>query len=480
MLGRSGRQQVGGGGLDLRSVEGRLVLVAVVLGSSLVGVDAAVVTIALPAIGADLDGSFADLQWIVTGYTLTLASLILLAGAAGDRYGRRRVFMLGVVVFTAASSLCALAPSMGALVSARVLQGIGAALVIPAALAIIEGVIRREDHGAAVATWAAFSGVAGALAPFAGGWLLDLGTWRWVFVINIPLALIVLCVAARYVPETRDAEASGGLDWLGAAVTVVVLGGLTFAVIDAGRDGWSVSATLALVGAAFAGAALWRVERHVAAPIVAPRMFRIRQFDAANAVTFLAYGAIAVYFLMLTLQLQVVAGWSPLSAGLATAPTVLFTLLLSRSGAALASRLGPRLPMTLGPALLAVATVLALSVGPDSKFAADVLPSVSVFGLGLALMVAPLTATAIDAVPASNAGVASGVNNAVARMASLLGVAAVPVVSGLSDDAFSNPARFQEGFVTSLLVCIGLFLTASLAALLLVRSEVAAAASSRP
>ncbi|MDF1602046.1 DHA2 family efflux MFS transporter permease subunit [Nocardioides sp. YIM 152315] len=439
-------------------------LVAAVLGSSLASVDATVVTIALPAIGADLGGSFAGLQWTVTGYTLTLAALILLAGAAGDRFGRRRVFLFGVVWFTVASVLCAVAPTMALLIAARVLQGIGAALLTPGSLSIIESVFRPEDRSAAVATWAGFSGVAGALAPFAGGWLLGIGTWRWVFLINVPLALVVIGLMVRYVPESRDEDSTARLDWAGAVATSVALGGLTYALIDVGRDGWSAATAIALAVTATAGCVLVAVERTTDAPILSPRILQIRQFQAANLVTFLAYGAIAVYFLMLTLQLQVVSGWSPLAAGLATTPTVILTLALSRASASLSDRVGPRVPMTVGPLVLAVATLLALSADADAAFVPDVLPSVTVFGLGLGVFVAPLTATAIGSVPAAHAGVASGVNNAVARTASLIAIAAVPVLAGLSGDAFSDPTQFESGFATSMLICSALFVLAALAA----------------
>jgi EmrB/QacA subfamily drug resistance transporter len=448
--------------LELRSATGRWVLVATILGSSLASIDATVVTIALPAIGGDLDASFAGLQWTVTGYTLTLAALILLAGAAGDRFGRRRVFLVGVAWFTVASLLCASAPTIELLVSARILQGVGAAFVTPASLAILEAVFRPEDRAAAVGTWAGFAGVAGALAPFAGGWLLDLGSWRWVFLVNVPLALIVVVLVLRHIPETRDDDASGRLDWMGAAATVAVLGSLTYAVIESGRSGWSMPVALTMVLAVTSGGVLVAIERAIPNPVLPLRLFRLRQFSAANAVTFLAYGAISVYFLLLTLQLQVVAGWTPLAAGLATTPTVVLTLVLSRGSAALAQRIGPRVPMTLGPLVLAAGSLLALRVDDGAEFTWDVLPTVSVFGLGLAIMVAPLTATALGSVPSSHAGVASGVNNAIARTASLLAVAAVPVVAGLTGDALEDPFRFRDGFQTSLFLCSGLFVAAAL------------------
>jgi len=448
--------------LALRSTAGRWVLVSTILGSALASIDATVVTIALPAIGADLEASFAGLQWTVTGYTLTLAALILLAGAAGDRFGRRRVFLIGVAWFTVASLMCAVAPSIGLLIAARILQGGGAALITPASLAILEAAFRPEDRTAAVATWAGFAGVAGALAPFVGGWLLDVTSWRWVFIVNVPLAALVVTLALKHIPESRADEASGRLDWVGAATTVVVLGSLTYAVIEAGRSGWSAMVAVSVGIAVASGCLLVAVERTVAEPVLPPELFRVRQFAAANAVTFLAYGAIGAYFLLLTLQLQVVAGWTPLAAGLSTTPMVVLTLAFSRGSGALAQRIGPRLPMTLGPLLLAAGTVLALRIGEDAVYVSDVLPGVTVFGLGLATMVAPLTATALGSVPSSHAGVASGVNNAVARTASLLAVAAIPVLAGLTGNAFEDPVRFDDGFRISMVVCVGLFTAAAL------------------
>jgi EmrB/QacA subfamily drug resistance transporter len=450
--------------LAYRSTAGRWVLLATILGSALASVDATVVTIALPAIGSDLGASFAGLQWTVTGYTLTLAALILLAGAAGDRFGRRRVFLLGVAWFTTASLLCAIAPSIELLVAARILQGVGGALLTPASLAILEAVFRPDDRSLAVATWAGFSGVAGALAPLVGGWLLEVTSWRSVFLINAPLALLVIGISARHVPESRDDAATSGLDWWGAALTVVALGSLTYSVIELGAEGPSVQVASTAGLALAAGWALVLVEGRVGEPAVPLRLLRARQFAMANAVTFLAYGAIAVYFLLLVLELQLVSSWSPLAAGVSTVPVVLLTLCLSRASGTLAQRIGPSTQLTIGPLLCGAGTLLALRIGTDTTYLSDVLPTVSLFGLGLATMVAPLTATALGSVPVEHAGVASGVNNAVARTASLLAVAAIPVLAGIKGDALADQASFDHGFRISLLLCCGLFAAAALVA----------------
>ena len=448
--------------VTFRSAAGRWVLTATILGSALASIDATVVTIALPAIGADLNTSFAGLQWTVTGYTLTLAAFILIAGAAGDRFGRRRVFLIGVVWFSLASLLCAVAPDIELLIAARILQGLGAALLTPASLAILEAAFRPEDRAVAVATWAAFAGVAGALAPFVGGWLLDVSSWRSVFVVNVPLAVVVIWLALIRVPESSDEGAPDRLDWLGSCLTVVVLGSLTYAVIDVGDSGVTTTNAVFLGVAVVSCCVLVRVERVVSYPVLPLGLFHVREFAVANVVTFFAYGAIAVYFLMLTLQLQVVSGWTPLAAGLSTIPVVVLTLSLSRVSGRLAQRIGPRPQLTLGPMLCGAGALLALRVGEDASYLRDVLPGVLVFGLGLAVMVAPLTATALGSVPVSHAGVASGVNTAVARTASLLAVAAVPVLAGLTGNAFTDPVRFDHGFEISLGVCAALLVAAAL------------------
>jgi EmrB/QacA subfamily drug resistance transporter len=448
---------------------GRWVLVATVLGSALAAIDATVVTIALPTVARDLGASFGDLQWTVTGYSVTLAALILFSGAAGDRFGRRRLFLLGVVWFTAASVLCAAAPTIGVLIAARVLQGIGAALLTPSSLAIIEAVFDPRDRAGAVGTWAGFSGVAGALAPFAGGWLLALGSWRWVFLVNVPVAALVVAVVVRHVPETRDEQAAGGLDWVGSVMSVLFLGAGTFAIIEAPNGGNPALVTVAAVLAVglLAGFLLW--ERRSPHPLLPPRLFTIRQFAAVNAVTFVVYGALGTFFFLMVLQLQVVAGWSPLLAGSSTIPVTVLVLVFSRRSGELGQRIGPRPQMTLGPLLCALGTLLALRIGPDADYLRDVAPAVLVLGVGLAAMVAPLTATALSSVPTSNAGLASGVNNALARSASLLGIAGIPVAAGLTGAAFGDPARFDDGFEAAALVCAVLFAGGGVLAALTVR-----------
>jgi EmrB/QacA subfamily drug resistance transporter len=445
------------------------VVLASILGSSLAGIDATVVGIALPRIGRDLSTGFAGLQWTITGYTVTLASLILLGGAAGDRFGRRRVFLTGTVWFTTASLLCAVAPSIQLLVTARILQGVGGALLTPASLAVLQASFRPQDRAAAVGTWAGFSGVAGALAPFVGGWLLSVASWRWVFVVNLPLAAVVVVVALRHMPESRDEDSVGrSLDWAGAATTVVALAGLTYALIGVNNASstWTMAASTIAIASILA---LVHIERRSPAPLLAPPLLRYRQFTATNAVTLVVYGAIGVFFFLLVLQLQVVVGWSPLATGSATIPVTILTLCLSRLSARASQRLGPTIQMTLGPLLCAGAALGASHISPGARFLTDVLPAVLLFGLGLATFVAPLTSTALSSIPSQHAGVASGVNNAVARTGSLVAIAAVPALTGIANAGIADADAFSAGFRSSMSICAALFIIGGLIALTSIR-----------
>jgi EmrB/QacA subfamily drug resistance transporter len=450
------------GALAVRSAGGRAVLLATVLGSSLAGIDATVVGIALPRIGADLDASFAGLQWTITAYTLTLASFILVGGGLGDRFGRRRVFVVGVVWFTAASLACALAPSLALLVAARALQGVGGALLTPASLAIIEASFAPAERPRAVGAWAGASGVAGAVAPFVGGWILAVASWRWVFLVNLPLAALVV-VLCRSVPETRDAGTRRGSDVRGALLAVVGLGALTFSIIERQLP--------AAIASGLALAALGVVERNSPRPLVPLDLFRSRQFVAANLVTFVAYAAIGAFFFLVVLTLQVVAGWSPLEAGTAVLPITVLTFALSGASGALSQRIGPRLQMGLGPLLCAAGCLVTANIGEHTGYVRDVLPGITLFGLGLATMVAPLTATALASAPADRAGVASGVNNAVARTGTLLAIAAVPVLGGLTGASYADAAAFRDGYRTCTQLCAALLVAGGLFAWTLVRSS---------
>ncbi len=451
---------------------GRWVLLATILGSGLAGIDATVVNVALPAIGADLDVPFAALQWTITAYTLTLASLILLGGALGDRFGRRRVFVVGVVWFACASLLCGLAPGASWLIAARSLQGVGAALLTPGSLAMIQASFVPADRARAIGAWSGLGGVATAIGPFLGGWLIGVASWRWVFLINLPLAVVVVFVAQRHVPETRDPTAGGRIDLLGAALAVIGLGGITYAIIEIPSLGiGSAPVVVAGLVGVLAMVAFLFAEARLSHPMLPLSIFSSRQFSAANAVTFLVYGAFGGIFFLLAVQLQVVAGFSALGAGIALLPITVVMLLLSARAGQLAQRIGPRLPMTLGPLVCAAGVLLMRRIGPDAHYVTDVLPAVTVFALGLSLLVAPLTATVLAAVDARHAGVASGVNNAVARAAGLLAVAALPVLAGISGDDYTDPSSFESGFEVALLIAAGLLVAGSVLALVTVRNE---------
>ena len=403
-------------GVTLGSPSGRWILLASILGSGLAGIDATVVNVALPAIGRSLNAGFADLQWTVTAYTLTLASFILLGGSLGDRYGRRRVFVLGIVWFAAASLLCGLAPGTGLLIAARALQGVGGALLTPGSLAMIQASFVPEDRSRAIGLWSGLGGVATAIGPFLGGWLVESVSWRWVFLINVPLAAVVVLIAVARVPETRDPRSVPGLDLAGAGLGVLALGGITYALVEQPSRGFgSVPVLVAGALGVVAAAAFIIVEWRTAHPMLPLGIFASRQFSAANAVTFTVYGGFGAVFFLLVVQLQVVSGFSPIAAGVSILPITVIMLLLSSRSGQLAYRIGPRLQMSLGPLVCAGGLVLMLRIGPAASYLTDVLPGVAVFGVGLAIMVAPLTATALAAAPAEHAGLASGVNNAVAR-----------------------------------------------------------------
>jgi EmrB/QacA subfamily drug resistance transporter len=467
------------GQVRLDEPAGRWVLLATVLGSGVAMLDATVVNIALPALGKDLGAGFAGLQWTLNGYTLTLASLILLGGSLGDRFGRRRVFMLGTAWFALASLLCAVAPNVELLVAARGLQGIGGALLTPGSLAIISSSFVRADRPRAIGAWSGLAGIAGAAGPFLGGYLVDGPGWRWIFLINLPLAALVLVVARRHVPESLDPDASPRLDVSGALLGAVGLGGVTYALIGAGA-GWS-PAVVATAVVGVAGLTGFVVnERRSAHPMLPLDIFANRQFAAANAVTFAVYAALSAIFFLLVVQLQVVAGYSPILAGAALLPVTVLMLLLSSRGGQLAQRIGPRWPMAVGPLVAAAGVLLNLRVHADSSYVGDVLPGAVVIGLGLCLTVAPLTTTVLAAAEARHAGVASGVNNAVARAAGLLAVAVLPVAASIADDDYRHPQAFDHGFRIAMVICAGLLAFGGLLAALTISDDLDAVAAGEP
>ncbi|MFD7442096.1 MFS transporter [Streptomyces sp. NPDC059909] len=447
--------------IRLASPTGRWVVLTTVLGSSMALLDSTVVNVALPHIGDDLDADLAALQWIVNAYLLTLAGLILLGGALGDRYGRRRVFVVGVAWFALASLACGLAPNAPVLIIARALQGVGGALLTPGSLAIIQASFHPDDRARAVGLWSGFGGIGAAVGPFVGGWLVDGPGWRWVFLLNVPLAALCVPVALRHVPESRDPAAHGRFDVLGAVLCALGLGLVTYGLID---ELWWAGAAGVVVAAAFVV-----VERRTPEPMLPPSIFASRQFTAVNLVTMCVYAAFGGYFFLASLQLQVVSGYSALAAGVALLPTTVLMLLFSARSGELGEKIGPRIPLTAGPLICAVGMLLMLRVGEDASYVADVLPATLVLGLGMVTLVAPLTATVLASVDTARAGIASGINNAAARAAGLLAVAALPLLAGMGPEAYRMPAEFEATFRRAMPICAGVLVLGAVIAWATVR-----------
>jgi EmrB/QacA subfamily drug resistance transporter len=421
------------GGLVLRSGPGRIALAATVAASAMASLDATVVNVALPHIGHDLHAGVGALQWVLTGYLLSLSSLILVGGALGDRIGRRRVFAIGTAWFAGASVLCGLAPNVATLIAARVLQGVGGALLTPGSLAILEASFREADRAPAIGAWSGLGGAAGAIGPFVGGALVDGPGWRWAFLVNVPVAAIAIVAARAAVPETRDPDATGRFDTTGVALATAGLAAGTWSLTEAGSRGWTstpvaVSGFVAVIALAAFVSHLLRARD----PLVPPRLFANRTFTVVNLMTVALYAAIGVTFFLVAYELEVVGGWSATKAGVAMLPATAMMLVGSAYSGALAQRIGPRLQLTAGPLLTAAGLVLLARIGTNPTWSADVLPGAVVFGLGLVTFVAPLTATVMGAADPAQVSVASGVNNALARTASLAALAAIPAVSGLA------------------------------------------------
>ncbi|MFD7183961.1 MFS transporter [Streptomyces sp. NPDC059904] len=457
-------------GIRLSSARGRWILACVVLASGMAMLDGTVVNVALPTIGRDLDASLSSLQWVVNAYMLTLSALLLWGGALGDRIGRRRTLVLGVAWFAVASALCGLAPDQGVLIAARALQGVGGALLTPGSLALVRSSYCPEDQSRAVGAWSGLTGVAGALGPFLGGYLIDGPGWRWIFLINVPLAAVVLLIAVRHVPESREAEAAGTrFDMAGATLAALCLVGISYALIGSSGGASAVSTALPAVLGVAAGVAFVAVEHRRANPMLPPSLFRSRLFSAANAMTLCLYAGIGGILFLLPVQLQIALGYSALEAGMATLPITVLMLLLSPRAGDLARRVGPTPPLVAGPLIAAVGLLLMLRIQPGSSYVADVLPAVAVLGLGMSVFVAPLTATVLASVEPGRAGLASGVNNTAARIAQLLVVAALPLAVGLSGDAYTQPDSVNTSFHRAALGCALLFALGSATALVFIR-----------
>ncbi|ORV48508.1 MFS transporter [Mycobacterium florentinum] len=453
--------------LPLASAGARWLIAAAVLGSGLAMLDGTVVNVALPTIGRELAADLTGQQWVLDGYLLTLSALLLSGGAAGDRYGRRRVFLVGLAVFTAASLACGLAPTIGWLIVARLVQGVGAAALVPGSLALIDAGISDDDRGRAVGIWAGMSGVTTALGPFIGGWLVDSASWRWVFFLNVPLAVAVAWIAVRHVPESRNPTAAGGPDVLGTAAVAVGLAGAVYALIETPSRGWTLT-TVAGVAIGVAGlAAFPLIERRVQSPFLPLKLFRSRQFAGANLTTLAVYTAVGGALFLLVLQLQQSLHYTALESGLATLPMTIIMLIGSPWIGELAQRTGPRIPMTVGPFVAALGVALMARIVPGTTYPGAVLPAVVAFGLGLAITVAPLTAAVLAAVHDDYAGTASGVNNAISRVAGLLAVAVLPVAAGIS----AGPGQpLGPGFSLAMLMTAGVCLIGGITAWVTIRT----------
>ncbi|MDX6277597.1 MAG: hypothetical protein QOJ72_1725 [Nocardioidaceae bacterium] len=447
--------------MRLASAQGRWLIAAMILGTGMAFLDGSIVSLALPAMDRDLDAGVAGLQWVVNAYTLTLAALILVGGSLGDRLGRRKVFVVGVVWFAVASMLCAISPTIEVLVAARGLQGIGAALLTPGSLAIISASFVAEDRGKAIGVWSGMAGVTTAIGPLLGGWLVDAVGWRSIFWINVPLAAVVVWLSVVHVPETKGEQEK--LDFVGAILTA---GGLAFLTYGLVEKSWAFGVIGVVVLAGF----VWqqKVTPHALVPL---SLFADRIFTAANICTFAIYGALSGSMFLLVLQLQYVGGYSPLEAGIATIPATILMLLFSGKAGELGARIGPRWPMTFGPLICSVGLLLMLRIGEDASFVTDVLPSTIVFGVGITLLVAPLTTAVLAAAPDSQTGIASGINNAVARTASLLAVAAIPPIAGIAGSDFAKPSVFSPGFHTGILICAGMLVVAGVCAATLIHGH---------
>lgn len=452
---------------DIRfdSATGRWVLLATVLGSGMVFLDGTVVNVALPSISRDLGATFSDLQWTINGYMVTLTALLLFGGSLGDRLGRRRVFVWGLAGFTLASIVCGISPTTPVLVGARAVQGVGGALLVPGSLAIMGSVFHPDDRGRAIGAWSGLAGVATSIGPFLGGWLIDVGSWRTVFFLNVPLAAVAIWAAIRHVPDTRS-PSPGELNLTGAITATIGLAGISYAAIE--RNGAGV--VVAGVGGAVALVAFLVNQQLSKSPMMPLWLFRSKQFSGTNLTTLAVYGALSAAMFMITLRLQVSMGYSALEAGAALVPFSIVMLIFSPRAGQLGQKVGAQIPLTVGPLIAAVGLLWLASMGPGDGYWSDILPAVCLFGAGMTVLVAPLTTAVLGSVDDSMSGVASGVNNAVSRLAGLLAVAIIPGVAGIATDA-SLKADLQSGYASAVRIAALLMVIGSVIAVSLVRAH---------
>lgn len=451
---------------------------ALVLGSGAAFLESSVVNVALPAIARDLHVGIAGLQWVINGYLLTLSALMLLGGALGDRFGRPRVFAIGCLAFALASFGCALAPNLELLVLLRAVQGAAGALLVPNSLAMLDAAFEGEERGAAIGQWAAWSAVSTAVGPFAGGWLVDALSWRWVFSAVIVFALAAAVIMVRHIgsgevkPSLKPSAQSGNIDYLGAALGTLALAGIVGALMSGpvlGFANWRIVA--AGLGGVMCMAAFLVVELRVVHPILPLSIFRSRQFSGVNAATFLIYSALSGLFFLLMPQLQSNLHYSALRAGAALTPANLIMLIVSPISGRASARTGPRVLMTVGALVAAVGMLLFARVQPGASYVGTVLPAIIVFGIGLSILVAPLTSAVLSAVAESDTGIASGINNAVARLAGLIATAALPLAAGLGGSARLEGAAYAAGYARAMLISAGLCAAGAVVALVTVRNE---------
>lgn len=413
-----------GEGSDCPEAARPWVLAAAIVGSSMAFIDGTVVNVALPAIQVDLHATAFQAQWVVESYALLLAALLLVGGALGDHYGRRRIFAIGVGIFALSSVACALAGNVQQLIAARAVQGVGGALLVPGSLALISAAYPEKERGKAIGTWSGFSGITAAVGPVLGGFLVDHFSWTWAFLINVPMALLVLWIVWRHVPESRGASASGGLDLWGALLATAGLGGIVYAFIEAPTQGWGSAAVLSALAIGLLGSvAFFVAERKARTPMLPLELLRIGNFSGANLLTLLLYAALGGGLYFFPLNLIQVQGYSATVAGAALLPFIFIMFALSGWAGQLVDRFGPRMPLVIGPAIAAVGFTLFAMPGVGASYWSGFLPAVVVLGFGMTVTVAPLTTTVMNAVGAELAGVASGVNNAVSRAAAVLAIA---------------------------------------------------------
>ncbi|HEU5002865.1 MAG TPA: MFS transporter [Actinomycetota bacterium] len=447
---------------------GRWVVAATVLGSGIAFLDGTVVNVALPAISRNLHGGIAGLQWTLDAYLITLTALMLLGGSLGDLFGRRRVFVAGLAGFGAVSALCGAAPTIGVLIAGRALQGVAGALLVPSSLSILSATFHPEDRARAVGAWSGLAGISSAVGPFLGGWLVDIGSWRYVFLINLPLAAAAVAIALRHVPETRESAAGQRVDIPGAMAATLGLAGACYAVIEGARHFSGLDAAAGVVGGA-ALIAFVLIEGRRPSPMLPLNLFRSRQFSGANLVTLAVYAGLGVTFFLVVLELQIGLHYSALAAGVSLLPVTGIMLALSARFGALAQRTGPRLPMTAGPVIVGAGLLWLSRVAPGSHYVSTVMPALAVFGFGLAMTVAPLTAAVLAAVDDHHVGVGSAVNNAVSRLAGLLSVAVLPAVVGLQT---GSAALLGPGYREAMVIAAGLSAAGGIIALVTIRRSV--------